>query len=81
MVHVTRLNGEEIVLNTGLIETLEATPDTLITLVTGKRFMVREPLPLVVARITTYLREIGRSPLPALEALHGELPYVTDEQE
>lgn len=44
MVYLTRLNGEKIVLNIDLIEIMEETPDTIITLTTGKKLVVREPV-------------------------------------
>lgn len=48
MLKLTRLNGEKIFINPELIEYLEETPDTVITLTTSKKFVVRES----VARIT-----------------------------
>ncbi|MGE5371352.1 MAG: flagellar FlbD family protein [Solirubrobacterales bacterium] len=42
MIQVTRLNGEKIIINLELIETVEETPDTVITLTNGKKFVVRE---------------------------------------
>lgn len=42
MIIVTRLNGSEIMVNADLIETVEATPDTIITLVDGTRYVVEE---------------------------------------
>ena len=42
MIVVHRLNGTEFVLNDHHIETLEATPDTVITLVNEKKYIVRE---------------------------------------
>ncbi|MHB9130800.1 MAG: flagellar FlbD family protein [Armatimonadota bacterium] len=60
MIYVTRLSGEEIVVNAGLIEFLESTPDTLITLLTGQKFMVRESLPEVIERIVAYQQRIGQ---------------------
>ena len=42
MISVTRLGGSEVVINTDLIVTVEKTPDTVITLTTGDRIMVRE---------------------------------------
>ncbi len=59
MITVTRLNGEEIVLNAGLIELVEKTPDTLITLATGRKIMVRETSAEVAERATAYYRRIG----------------------
>ena len=59
MIHITRLNGEEIVLNAGLIEIIESTPDTLISLTTGKKIMVRESAAEVVKKVEEYQQRIG----------------------
>lgn len=56
MIEVTRLNGEELVVNAELIETVEATPDTVITLTTGKKLIVRESPGDVVHRVLAYRR-------------------------
>jgi flagellar protein FlbD len=58
MVKVTRLNGAEVVLNADLIETLEATPDTVVALTTGKKLMVKEGVDEVVQRIIQYRRSV-----------------------
>ena len=42
MIEVTRLNGAQITVNSDLIETVEETPDTVITLTTGKKIIVKE---------------------------------------
>jgi len=42
VIYLTRLNGERIVINIDLIELMEETPDTIITLTTGKKLVVRE---------------------------------------
>lgn len=42
MIYLTRLNGEKIMVNIDMIELMEETPDTVITLNTGKKFVVRE---------------------------------------
>lgn len=44
MIYVTRLNGERIALNIDIIEQMEETPDTVITLTTGKKLVVRESM-------------------------------------
>jgi len=58
MVKVTRLNGDEVVVNAELIESVEATPDTVLTLTTGKKLMVREPLRAVVEQVLAYRRAL-----------------------
>lgn len=59
MITVTRLNGSRITLNALLIETVEETPDTVITLTTGKKIMVLEKVTDVVSLVQTYLQQIG----------------------
>jgi flagellar protein FlbD len=59
MISVTRLNGTRFHINALLIETVEETPDTLITLTTGKKFMVTENSSDVIRSIRHYLRSIG----------------------
>jgi flagellar protein FlbD len=54
MIPVTRLNGTQFHLNTDLIQSVEATPDTIITLVNGVKLIVREPVAVIVARVMEY---------------------------
>lgn len=58
MIRVTRLNGSELVLNSDLIETVEATPDTVITLTTDHKWVVREGVEEVIERVVAYKRRI-----------------------
>lgn len=58
MIKVTRLNGSEFFVNAELIETVEATPDTIVRLTTEQNFVVKEPADIVVARIVEYKRSI-----------------------
>ena len=59
MIYVTRLNHTAVVLNSDLIEYVETTPDTVISLTTGEKLMVREPAEEVVARVVQYRRSIA----------------------
>jgi len=59
MIRVTRLNGSVFLVNAILIETIEETPDTIITLSTGKKFMVLEKAQDVVILVKTYMSAIG----------------------
>ncbi len=54
MIKVTKLNGKELVINADLIEFIESTPDTLITLTTGRKIMVLEELNDVVQKAIGY---------------------------
>ena len=42
MINLSRLNGEKLMINIDLIELVEETPDTIITLTTGRKILVRE---------------------------------------
>ncbi len=59
MIHVTRLNGLPVVINAELIKFVEATPDTLISLTTGEKIMVREPVEVVAGLATRYRHQIA----------------------
>lgn len=56
MIKVTRLNGSEIVINADLIESVEATPDTVVSLTTGHKYIVHESVDDVVGRTVSYRR-------------------------
>jgi flagellar protein FlbD len=56
MIRVTRLNGTPMMVNAELIELIECTPDTLITLTTGNKLNVLEPLDVVLQRVLEYRR-------------------------
>ncbi|MGE5591734.1 MAG: flagellar FlbD family protein [Bacillota bacterium] len=60
MIKVTRLGGKAtlLVINADLIEIVESTPDTVITLTTGNKMVVRESVDEVVARVIAYKRAI-----------------------
>lgn len=62
MIVVHRLNGKEFVLNCELIKYVEATPDTLITLTTGEKIMVKEQVDDVVEATRRYKQEVLRFP-------------------
>ena len=42
MIEVTKINGSKLLVNTNLIETVEETPDTVITLTDGKKIIIKE---------------------------------------
>jgi flagellar protein FlbD len=56
MIALSRLNKEQFVLNAEYIETIEETPDTVITLTNGKKLMVKDRLDDVVKRVVEYHR-------------------------
>lgn len=58
MIKLTRMNGEEFVLNANLIQYVESRPDTFITLTTSERFIVKEAVDEVVRRTVEHARVI-----------------------
>lgn len=64
LIQLTKLNGTPFLMNAELIETVETTPDTVITLVTGRKYIVRETADEVREKYILYKREIGMTPQP-----------------
>lgn len=62
MIRLTRLNHVPMYLNCELIEHVEITPDTVITLTNGQKWVVLEDAEEVVRRIIAYRREIAQRP-------------------
>ncbi|MBP3703870.1 MAG: flagellar FlbD family protein [Lachnospiraceae bacterium] len=58
MIDVTRMNGKNFSINCDLIETVEETPDTVITLTTGKKFIVKESRQDIKNLVKLFKREI-----------------------
>ncbi len=54
MIKVSRLNDSTFVVNCDLIEFIEETPDTVISLTTGKKIIVRESIDEVIEKIVKY---------------------------
>jgi flagellar protein FlbD len=67
MIRLTRLNNQGLTVNSDLIKFIEQSPDTLITLVTGEKIVVRESLEEVLTRIVDFRRTVLRD-LPAWSA-------------
>jgi flagellar protein FlbD len=55
---VTRLNGSQFYINAELIEVVESTPDTVISLVNGVKMIVHEPADVIVERVIRYRQQI-----------------------
>lgn len=58
MIRITRLNGSSFMLNSELIETVEATPDTVISTINGKKLIVTETVEEVVEKVVQYKHRI-----------------------
>ena len=59
MIRLTRINHVPFVLNSDLIEHVEVTPDTMIALTSGQKFMVLESADEVIAKVIEFRRTIG----------------------
>ncbi len=64
MINVTKLNGSKLMINADLVELIESTPDTLLSLTTGRKVMVKEDLESVVQMIIDYRRTSRSHPVP-----------------
>jgi flagellar protein FlbD len=62
MIKLTRLNGEEVVVNAELIRFVESRPDTFVTLTSNDRLIVREPVEEVIKRAISYARAVRSLP-------------------
>lgn len=62
MIKLTRLDGREFVLNCDLIESLEANPNTVLSLRTEKKILVKETINEIIERIVTYKQTIYTTP-------------------
>ncbi len=66
MITLTRLNGARLCVNAFLIEHLEETPDTVVTLTNGHRFLVQESIDEIIVAAASFLarlREDGANPI------------------
>ena len=61
MIKVTRLNDSVMVINVEKIQTLQATPDTVITFTNHDKIMVKEPIEELSQRIVDYQRTVNRN--------------------
>ncbi|GAA1436029.1 hypothetical protein GCM10009641_33720 [Mycobacterium cookii] len=73
MILLTRLSGTAFALNADLIERLDSTPDTVVTLVDGKKYVVAEDLLEVVAQVRAWRAGI----IAASAVAEAELPGWT----
>jgi flagellar protein FlbD len=70
MIRLTRMNRLPMVLNSDLIEHVEATPDTVIALTTGQKLVVLESADEVVQKVIEFRRLIANP--PELVAAHED---------
>lgn len=83
MIMLTRLNGPAFALNPDLIERVDATPDTIVTLVGGTKYVVAEPIAELIRRVRDFRADIIASAhafetMPARERSLRVVPRVLD---
>ena len=59
MIELTKFNEKKVLLNCDLIEVVEETPDTVITLVNGKKMLVKESRKVICDKVIEYRRKIN----------------------
>lgn len=62
MIRLTRINGQVVVINAELIEVVEETPDTVVTMANHNRFMVQESADEIINRVIAYRRSLRLVP-------------------
>jgi len=62
MITVTRFDGSNLIVNADLIEFIEAIPDTILTMTTGRKIVVKETPAAVMRSIIAYKQEIAQGP-------------------
>lgn len=87
MITLTRLSGKQFVLNCDLIERIDSTPDTVVTLTDGTKYVVSDPLDTIVSAVLRFRSEIVAlswqldptlaTPSPAPAPAPGRLAPVT----
>ncbi|GAU79869.1 flagellar FlbD family protein [Fusibacter sp. 3D3] len=60
MIKVTKLNGDVIYINSNLIEFIEETPDTMMTLTTGKKIILKDRVEAIIDQIVEYNQKINK---------------------
>jgi len=68
MIRLTRINHVPLVLNSDLIEHVEVTPDTVIAMTTGQKFMVAESADEVIQKVIEFRRLIANCPPASVPA-------------
>lgn len=80
MIHLTRINRVPLVLNSDLIEHVEATPDTVVSLTTGQKILVLESPAEIVERVVQFRRSVGGAPTVVNRSSHADLRRVSADE-
>jgi flagellar protein FlbD len=59
VIKLTRFDGSQLTINANFIEVVEANPDTVVTLITNKKFLVKETPEEITAMVVEHYKESG----------------------
>lgn len=83
---VTRLNGAQFGVNPDLLQRVDSAPDTILTLIDGTKYIVRESMAEVIARVNEHraqllarAQEIQAAPTPAVELVRDASGAADDD--
>jgi len=66
MIQLTRLNNQLLVVNSDLIKFVERSPDTVLTLVTGEKVVVKESVESVLEKVAEFRRSVLKQDKPGV---------------
>lgn len=73
MIYVSRLNGKTLVVNCDKIEFLESTPNTVISMTTGRKIVVSESIDEVIVKIIEYKKRVFEQDNPSIKYQGNEV--------
>jgi flagellar protein FlbD len=77
MIRITRLNHTPIILNSDLIEHIEMTPDTVIALTSGQKYMVLETSEEIIERVVSFRQSLIRNQPAQSTSISGANPAAS----
>ena len=81
MIQLTRLNNHPLVVNSDLIKFVEQAPDTVITLLSGEKIVVRESAPDVLERVVQFRRSVLQGITPWSDNSYAPPPVANGSAE
>ena len=78
MIRVTRLDGSQLTINCDLVESVERTPDTVVSLVNNHKLVVRESVEEIVDRVVAYRARIQQCPFMREQGVPTMIQAVPD---
>lgn len=79
MIHLTKLNGEPLILNCKMIEYMEIIPETKIVMMNGKFHLVKETADTVIDRTVNYYARIRSTEIPVVNDKELMLENLADD--